>query len=83
MIVDDFVLSGDFNSKLIEVLLSLGYKKENIKVCCLAVTRVVISSDKAPDLYWKVVDDKEFYFPWGKLNKITKVTKEKSYEGIY
>lgn len=66
LVVDDFVLSGDFNFKLIELLLSLGYKKDNIMVCCLAVTKVAISSNKAPDLYWKVVDDEDFYFPWGK-----------------
>jgi len=66
LIVDDFVLSGDFNSYLFDFLEKMGYKKENIKICCLAVTKVAISSDKAPDFYWKIVDDEDFYFPWGK-----------------
>lgn len=66
LIVDDFVLSGDFNSQLTEWLKNQGYKEENIMVCCLAVTKVAISSAKAPDLYWKIVDDENFYFPWGK-----------------
>ncbi|MBR5714374.1 MAG: hypothetical protein IKX58_06275, partial [Clostridia bacterium] len=66
LIVDDFVLSGDFNYQLLEKLTEIGYKKENILVCCLVVTRVAISSAKAPDFYWKIVDDEDFYFPWGK-----------------
>lgn len=66
LIVDDFVLSGDFNMELIDLLLKSGYQKENIIVCCVAVTNVAIQSNKAPELYWKAVDNDDFYFPWGK-----------------
>lgn len=66
LIVEDFVLSGDFNLTLFDFLTGLGYKKENIMVSCLAVTKVAISSSKEPDLCWKIVDNEDFYFPWGK-----------------
>lgn len=66
LIVDDFVLSGDFNKELVDLLLSAGYQRQNIIVCCVAVTAVAIQSEKAPKFYWKVVDNEEFYFPWGK-----------------
>lgn len=66
LIVDDFVLSGDFNTKLIELLHNAGYNRKNIMVCCVAVTKVAIESKKAPDFFWKIVDNNDFYFPWGK-----------------
>lgn len=66
LIVDDFVLSGDFNIELVDLLLSAGYQRQNIIVCCVAVTTVAIQSEKAPKFYWKVVDNEDFYFPWGK-----------------
>lgn len=66
LVVDDFILSGDFNTKLIDFLIQQGYKEENIIVCCLAVTKVAISSAKSPNYSWKTVDDEDFYFPWGK-----------------
>lgn len=66
LIVDDFVLSGDFNEELVDLLLGAGYQRENIIVCCVAVTTVAIQSEKAPKFYWKVVDNEDFYFPWGK-----------------
>lgn len=66
LIVDDFVLSGDFNTLLIKTLVNNGYNTENIKVCCAAVTNVAIQSKKEPDVYWKVVNDDDFFLPWGK-----------------
>lgn len=66
VVVNDFILSGDFNSHLTDILINYGYSKDNIIVCCIAVTKVAISSAKAPDFYWKIVDDEDFYFPWGK-----------------
>ncbi len=66
LIVDDFVMSGDFLYKLENALLELGYLKQNIYSCAIAVTKVAIDANKAPDYHWKVVEDKDFYFPWGK-----------------
>lgn len=66
LIIDTFVLTGDFNSHLLKLLLEYGYSKENIMVCCIAVTKVATSSSKAPNIYWKIVDNEDFYFPWGK-----------------
>ena len=66
LIVDDFVMSGDFLYKLKSTLLELGYLEKNICSCAMAVTKVAIDANKAPSYYWKVVDDKDFYFPWGK-----------------
>ncbi len=66
IIVEDFILSGDFNSQLLKLLIDYGYSKENIIICCIAVTKIAITTEKAPNLYWKIVDDENFYFPWGK-----------------
>ncbi len=66
LIVDDFVMSGDFLHNLKNELTNLGYLDSNIYACAVAVTKVAIDSKKGPDFYWKVVDDKDFDFPWGK-----------------
>lgn len=66
LIVDDFVMSGDFLHTLKNKLIELGYLNSNIYACAVAVTKVAIDSKKGPDFYWKVVDDKDFDFPWGK-----------------
>lgn len=66
LIVDDFVLSGDFNKHMYESLITLGYNRTNIKDCCVAVTQVAISAKKEPKYYWKIVLDSDFDFPWGK-----------------
>lgn len=66
LIVDDFVMSGDFLYQLKNTLLELGYLDQNIYSCAIAVTKVAIDANKAPNYHWKVVEDKDFYFPWGK-----------------
>lgn len=66
LIVDDFVMSGDFLHLLKNTLLQLGYSEENICSCAIAVTKVAMDANKGPNYHWKVVDDKDFYFPWGK-----------------
>ncbi|MCX4363070.1 MAG: hypothetical protein OSJ74_06790 [Clostridia bacterium] len=66
LIVDDFVMSGDFLYKLKKELLELGYIEQNIYSCAIAVTKVAIDAKKSPNYHWKVVEDKDFYFPWGK-----------------
>ncbi len=66
LIIDDFVMSGDFLHTLITNLLELGYLEKNICSCAIAVTKVAMDANKAPNYHWKVVDDKDFYFPWGK-----------------
>jgi len=66
LIVDDFAMSGDFLCKLKDALLNLGYLEENIYSYAVAVTKVALDAKKAPNYHWKIVDDKDFYFPWGK-----------------
>lgn len=66
LIVDDFVMSGDFLYLLKNTLLELGYLEQNICSCAIVVTKVAIDAKKSPDYHWKVVNDKDFYFPWGK-----------------
>lgn len=66
LIVDDFVMSGDFLHLLKKTLLELGYLEQNINSCAIAVTKVAMDANKGPSYHWKVVDDKDFYFPWGK-----------------
>lgn len=66
LIVDDFAMSGDFLYSFKDKLVELGYLEENIFSCVVAVTKVALDANKRPSYYWKIVDDKEFYFPWGK-----------------
>lgn len=66
LIVDDFVMSGDFLSKLRTELIHLKYFTSSIKSCSVAVTNVAIQTNKAPDYYWKKIDSEDSYFPWGK-----------------
>lgn len=66
LIVDDFVMSGDFMHLLKEILLELGYLEQNIYSCAIVVTKVAMDANKGPNYHWKIVDDKDFYFPWGK-----------------
>lgn len=67
LIVDDFVMSGDFLSTIKTKLKALGYSENNLKSCCVATTDVAIQTKKAPSLYWKIIDAKDSYFPWGKV----------------
>lgn len=66
LIIDDFTMSGDFLFNLKKELNNLGYKPQNIRSCSLAVTSVAQNTKKAPDYYYKEVEDSNFYFPWGK-----------------
>lgn len=66
LVVDDFVMSGDFMSSFLKWLLDLGYSEGNIRSCAVATTKVALDANKAPTLFWRIVDDREFYFPWGK-----------------
>ena len=66
LIVDDYVMSGDFLYKLKEELIKMGYYSEKIRSCSIATTNVARLANKAPDNYWKIVDADECYFPWGK-----------------
>lgn len=66
LIVDDFVMSGDFLDALKNKLISSGFASDHIKSAAIAVTKVAIKSHKSPDYYWWVADDDDFFFPWGK-----------------
>jgi len=66
LIVDDFVMSGDFLEALKKQLVEAGVVASRIRSASIAVTRVAIRNHKAPDYYWWTADDDDFYFPWGK-----------------
>jgi hypoxanthine phosphoribosyltransferase len=66
LIVDDFAMSGDFLELLRTKLVEAGIQQERIHSCSLAVTKVAIKNHKAPDYYWWIAEDDDFYFPWGK-----------------
>lgn len=66
LIIDDFTMTGDSLKLLKENLEGIGFVPENIKACCVATTKVAVGAKKAPDCYYKIVDDEDFYFPWGK-----------------
>jgi hypoxanthine phosphoribosyltransferase len=66
LIVDDFVMSGDFLDALRTRLVSEGIAAENIKSASIAATKIAIKNHKGPDYYWWLADDDDFFFPWGK-----------------
>jgi len=66
LIVDDFVMSGDFLFKLVELLVLNGFKKDNIRSVSIITTKIAIQNHKSPDYYWFESFDTDFYFPWGK-----------------
>jgi hypoxanthine phosphoribosyltransferase len=66
LIVDDFVMSGDFLDSLRSRLESAGVDPQRIRAASIAATRVAIANHKAPEYYWWLADNDDFYFPWGK-----------------
>lgn len=66
LIIDDFVMSGDFLHSLRQKLKEYNYNDNNIKSCAVAVTQVAVDSYKNSDYYFKIVNDSGFNFPWGK-----------------
>jgi len=66
LILDDFVMSGDFLERLRAALISAGIKEGNIHSVAIAATGVAIKSHKAPDYHWWTAESDDFYFPWGK-----------------
>ena len=66
LIIDDFTMSGDFLQTIKRTLNDFGYRSTDVRSCTVAVTKVALDAKKAPDYYWKVVEDRDFYFPWGK-----------------
>jgi len=66
LIVDDFVMSGDFLNNLKEVFESAGLDSSRVRSAAIAATKVAIANHKAPDYFWWTADDDNFYFPWGK-----------------
>lgn len=66
LIVDDYVMSGDFLFKLKDKLIEFGYDGNRIRSCSIVTTNVAKLAKKAPNYYWKIVDAEECYFPWGK-----------------
>jgi hypoxanthine phosphoribosyltransferase len=66
LILDDVVLTGETLHKMVELLLSNGFKRRNIRTATLFATEIAITSNRAPDIYWFKLSDSGFYFPWGK-----------------
>lgn len=66
LIIDDYVMSGDFLEKLKQVLIDNGFDNDNIKTMSIVTTQVAINNHKAPNYHWLITKDDSFYFPWGK-----------------
>ena len=66
LIVDDFVMSGDFLDSLKTELANAGVGPDRVRSASIVVTKVAIKNHKAPDYYWWIADDDDFFFPWGK-----------------
>lgn len=66
LIVDDFVMSGDFLDSLKQELVIAGLSADRIRSAAVAATKISLKNHKAPDYYWWLAEDDEFFFPWGK-----------------
>jgi len=66
LLLDDFVMSGDFMERLKKELVNAGVASERIHSAAVVVTKVAMKNRKAPDFYWMVAEDDDFFFPWGK-----------------
>ena len=66
LILDDFVMSGDFLAKFKTALVESGVPVNRIHSAAIVTTQVALHSKKGPDFWWLVTDDDNFYFPWGK-----------------
>ncbi len=66
LVIDDFVMTGDFAFELKKKLVhDIGFDESNIKIMSLATTQIAIDSQKGPDYYWKSFDSSKVYLPWG------------------
>ena len=65
LILDDYVMTGDFLQNMIDSIVKSGINKQNIKSMALATTKTAIDSNKNPDFYWHITKDSKFLFPWG------------------
>lgn len=66
LIVDDFVMSGDFMQLLKQTLVKAGVEVDRIRTVSIAATKVAVKNHKAPDYYWWLAENDDFFFPWGK-----------------
>ncbi|MEU0546775.1 hypothetical protein [Micromonospora sp. NPDC005979] len=66
LIVDDFVMSGDFLAGLRARLVDEGVAADRIRAASVAVTRVARKNHKSPEYYWWLADSDDFFFPWGR-----------------
>ena len=66
LILDDFVMSGDFLTSFRKALVESGIQDDRIHSAAIVTTHVAKQSKKGPDFSWFVSDDDNFYFPWGK-----------------
>ena len=66
LIIDDYVMSGDFLQSMIKILTDSGLDKNNIQSMAVATTKIAIENHKEPNYFWWTTIDSNFYFPWGK-----------------
>jgi hypoxanthine phosphoribosyltransferase len=66
LIIDDYVLSGDFAGELRQWFRTNGFEENNIKFASIITTSVANADANAPDFFWKETETLNFYFPWGK-----------------
>jgi len=66
LVVDDFVMSGDFLARLRDTFVAGGLSLQRVKTLAIVTTKVAIRAHKAPDYHWMATSDDSFYFPWGK-----------------
>lgn len=66
LILDDFTMSGDSVTQLVDFFIEKGFSPEKVKTASLICTNTAIDGGKAPDYYCFDIPDAQFYFPWGK-----------------
>jgi hypothetical protein len=59
-------ISGDSLLSLKEALVTHGFNETSIFTAALICTKIAKDSLKAPNAYWCLLDNSDFYLPWGK-----------------
>lgn len=68
LIVDDFTITGTFPENIKKLFIEKGFSETNIKTMYVVITSAAKASFRTPDYFYKIVDNDDYYFPWGKAN---------------
>ena len=65
LIFDDCVINGDCVAEAVKLLIQNGFERTQLQTCAPFCTQQAVEASKQPDIYWNVLPDNNFEFPWG------------------